>query len=155
MTFAQQLSRHINDFYFGPNQTGVNFKDTMEGIDLAQASKKIGDHNSILALTFHIDYYIQGITAVLEGGELTIRDKFSYDHPVLTSEVAWLDFVDKVFANGKKFSELIGKLDDDALNASFVKPEYGNFYRNLAGITEHCYYHLGQIALIKKLTSPA
>jgi hypothetical protein len=29
--------------------------------------------------------------------------------------------------------------------------KYGNYFRNIAGVVEHTHYHLGQIALIKKL----
>ena len=42
-------------------------------------------------------------------------------------------------------------MDEALLFLVFVKPEYGNYYRNLHGLIEHTHYHLGQVALIKKL----
>ena len=33
----------------------------------------------------------------------------------------------------------------------FFHEKYGNYYRNLHGVIEHAHYHLGQIALIKKM----
>lgn len=155
MSFAQQLANHIHGFYFGPNQTGVHLEQALADVDLDWAQRKVGDHNSILALVFHIDYYVRGLTEVLRGGDLTIRDKYSYDYPILTSEVAWLKMKTDVLANGKVFGDMIGAMDDQALNGAFVKPQYGNNYRNFAGMVEHAHYHLGQILLIKKLTRPA
>ena len=33
----------------------------------------------------------------------------------------------------------------------FVIPKYGTYARNIHGMIEHAHYHLGQIALIKKM----
>ncbi|PHI18210.1 DUF1572 domain-containing protein [Lewinellaceae bacterium SD302] len=153
MEFTQQVARHLREFYYGPNMPGINFSDTINGVGLELATKKIGEHNSILALVFHIDYYVDGITKVLEGGELTIRDKFSFDHPLVETEEEWTNFVARVMANGDRFARRIAELDDEKLADGFVKTEYGTHYRNLVGCTEHLYYHLGQIALLKKLLS--
>jgi hypothetical protein len=40
-------------------------------------------------LTFHIDYYIAGIVNVFEGGDLEIKDKFSFDLPSIESQEQW------------------------------------------------------------------
>jgi len=37
------------------------------------------------------------------------------------------------------------------LTDDFTDEKYGTYQRNLIGILEHSYYHLGQIVLIKKL----
>jgi hypothetical protein len=42
-------------------------------------------------------------------------------------------------------------MDDNLLNQSFVKEEYGSYSRNIEAQIEHSYYHLGQISLLKKL----
>jgi len=42
-------------------------------------------------------------------------------------------------------------MDPDLLDQTFVKEDYGTYYKNITGVIEHGYYHLGQISLIKKL----
>ncbi len=37
----------------------------------------------------------------------------------------------------------------------FADAKYGNCYRNLQGIIEHCHYHLGQVVVVKKLVAEA
>jgi len=37
------------------------------------------------------------------------------------------------------------------LDAIFVLEKYGTYRRNIEGMIEHAYYHLGQISLIKKM----
>lgn len=145
------IARQVREFYRGPNLPGVNLTEVMEGVDLALATAKVGEHNSILALLFHVDYYVGGILAVLEGGELSIRDKYSFNHPILTSEVAWQELKAEVFQRGETFAQAIENLPPERLTESFVKEAYGDYHRNLTGMIQHAYYHLGQMRLIKKL----
>ena len=42
-------------------------------------------------------------------------------------------------------------MTEEDLNIDFVDEKYGTYSRNINGILEHSYYHLGQIVLIKKL----
>ena len=42
-------------------------------------------------------------------------------------------------------------ITDEKLEEIFVNEKYGTYKRNIEGMIEHCYYHLGQISLIKKM----
>jgi hypothetical protein len=147
----KKLAKNTRGFYFGPNNTGPNFHDTLSGVDYELATKKIGDHNSILALTFHIQYYIRGLTDVLEGGPLAIRDKFSYDHPPIASEAEWQAMIAATWKEGEQYAKYIEQLTEEQVFGPFVEEKYGTYYDNLNGIIGHCYYHLGQIGILKKL----
>ena len=46
---------------------------------------------------------------------------------------------------------MIEQLADEKLDSSFVDEKYGTYQRNIEGMIEHSYYHLGQIVLIKKV----
>jgi hypothetical protein len=48
-------------------------------------------------------------------------------------------------------AQLVEKFPEERLDEPFYDPKYGNYYRNLMVVIEHSYYHLGQIALLKKL----
>jgi hypothetical protein len=55
----------------------TNFKEQIESVSWQQAIQKIDNLNTIALLTFHINYYLKGILNVFNGGELSIRDKYS------------------------------------------------------------------------------
>lgn len=102
-------------------------------------------------MVYHINYYIEGVTKVLEGQPLTISDKYSYAHPPIGSQTDWERLTAKSFADAEAFARLIEQQPDNQLNNPFEDGTYGNYYRNLTGIIEHFHYHLGQIAVIKKI----
>ncbi|GAA4794839.1 hypothetical protein GCM10023231_24020 [Olivibacter ginsenosidimutans] len=42
-------------------------------------------------------------------------------------------------------------MTDSKFDEIFIDEQYGTYLRNIEGVIEHGYYHLGQIVLIKKL----
>ncbi len=129
----------------------TNYKEQIENVTWKQATQKIGSLNTIAALTYHVNYYLGGILNVFNGGELEIRDKYSFDFPPIQSEADWRNLVTEFLLNAKKFSDHVEKMDDSKFDASFVYEQYGTYQRNMEGVIEHAYYHLGQISLIKKI----
>lgn len=88
---------------------------------------------------------------VFEGGKLEIKDKYSFDMPEIKSESDWNELVQDFVRNSEKFIHLVEKMDENQLNQTFVKEEYGTYLRNIEAQIEHAYYHLGQVSLINKL----
>lgn len=129
----------------------TNFKDQLEALDWELAVRKHGDLNSIALLAQHIHYYIHGVKNVLEGGSLEIRDKYSFDFPPITSDTMWQAFLTRFWSDTEAFAQLVEKLPEDQLRQAFVKQEYGDYQRNIDGLIEHSYYHLGQIVLQLKM----
>jgi hypothetical protein len=107
--------------------------------------------NTIALLRFHIHYYLKGLVHVFEGGNLEIKDQFSFDLPEITSEASWLNLVNEFVGTAEKFIHHVEKMDDHLLTQTFIKQEYGSYLRNIEAQIEHCYYHLGLVSLIKKL----
>lgn len=87
---------------------------------------------------------------VFKGGDLTIRDKFSFDTPAIKNEIDWNRRKDKLVKDSEEFIQLIEEMKPETLMSVFVKEEYGSYFRSVDVIIEHTYYHLGQIVLIKK-----
>ena len=148
---AAHLSKHLREVYFGDNWTSVNLRDSLSNVRLQQAITKFHSLNTILALVYHINYYITAVTKVLEGEPLNASDKFSFDHPQIQSEEEWQNLLDNTWKDAEKFASLIEQLPESILWENFEDGKYGNYYRNIQGIIEHTHYHLGQIVLIKKL----
>lgn len=129
----------------------TNFKEQIEAITWEQAIQKVGNLNTIALLTFHINYYLKGIIQVFEGGELTIRDKYSFDLAEIKSNEDWQVLLNDFLKNAETFSNHVEQMSDEIFDRSFVDEKYGSYLRNIEGMIEHAYYHLGQISLIKKM----
>lgn len=130
---------------------GTNLKEQITDLTYDKALIQVNDLNSIAALTFHINYYISGVSDFFETGKLKIRDQFSFDLPSLNSEDDWTRLKNELISNTEKLASQIENLSDSDLDKVFVNEKYGDYRRNIEGIIEHCYYHFGQIRLIKKL----
>lgn len=154
MKITTQIAKQLKDLYFGGNWTSVNVKDTLNGVSLAQAKTKIEGLNTIAVLTYHINYYVNGVLPVFKGGTLDIKDKFSFDVPNFRSENEWKNFKEAVLKNAELLISEIENLSEKQLFEPFVDEKYGTYYRNLHGIIEHTHYHLGQIVILKKLITP-
>ena len=151
MELTSHLAKHLRDVHFGGNWTWSNMKDNLADVTWKEAVTKVHSFNTIATLTFHIHYFVVAIKNVLEGTPLTANDKFSFDHPPITSEADWQKMLEVVWKDAETVCSLIEKLPESKLWETFVHEKYGSYYRNIAGLTEHTHYHLWQIALIKKI----
>lgn len=144
------IARQIRGAFFGDNWCGISLRKAVEDLPFDEAMKSLPHSHSIAALVFHIGYYFQGVEEVLRGGTLVIRDQYSFEMPPITNESEWRLLLDRTWQQAESFIGRVEKLPDDLIDQTFVDEKYGDYYRNLTGLVEHLYYHLGQIALIKK-----
>ena len=152
MASAQQLAARFREVILdGTWIANTNFRDQITRVNWQQATTRIGSLNSIAMLTFHIHYYIAGVLQVFQGGDLTIRDKYSFDLPEIASEQDWDALRQSLFTDAEKFAAHVERLSEDQLDSIFVDEKYDTYRRNIEGIIEHSYYHLGQVSLIGKM----
>lgn len=131
----------------------TNYTQELTGLPVETAKAKVGSLNTIADLAQHIHYYLAGILNVLRGGALEIKDKYSFDFPELQSQEQWDAVLQKFFSDAEAIAQLIGTMPEEKLNEVFVDEKYDTYRRNIEGMIEHSYYHLGQIVLLKKLLS--
>jgi uncharacterized damage-inducible protein DinB len=154
MENTQQLAARFREVLLnGQWIANTNFKDALAGVTWEQATQKAGPINTIAALAFHVNYYIAGVLNVLRGGSLDIRDKYSFDMPPIRSESDWKALVDTLLANADAFADAMERMPDAQLEQPFTNEKYGTYRRNIEAMIEHCYYHLGQVSLIRKLVN--
>lgn len=152
MSSTSQLAKRFREVLLdGLWIANTNFKDQLKDVTWEQAITRIGSLNTIAMLTFHIDYYIAGLVNVFEGGDLEIKDKYSFDLLPIESQEQWEDLLNKLWIDSEKFATLLEQMPDSKMNEVFVDEKYGTYLRNIDGMIEHAYYHLGQITLIKKM----
>jgi hypothetical protein len=148
LPIANRLREVLLNGYWVAN---TNFKEQILGVNWQQATQKVGNLNTIAALTFHISYYLEGLSDTFNSGKLNISDKYSFNLPEIQSEKDWQTLVNNFLTNSKNFIARIELLEDEILDEPFVDERYGTYLRNVEGVIEHSYYHLGQVSLIKKL----
>lgn len=150
-TLPSELANHVRQLFFGGNWTSSNIQETLASTTWQQAVEKTAHSNTIAALTFHINYFIVAASKVLEGSALDAHDKYSFDLPLIQSEMDWKQMVDDMLKAGEHFAKLVEQLPANRLWEIFSDQKYGTYFRNILGIIEHSHYHLGQIAVIKNL----
>ena len=152
METSHQLANRFREILLsGKWIANTNFKDQLSQVTWQQATQKIGPVNTLAALTYHVNYYIAGVLNVLKGGDLEIRDTYSFDLPPIQSEEDWEQLKGELWNNAEQFAKYVEALSEDKFAEPFVKEKYGDYRRNIEGIIEHSYYHLGQIVLLRKL----
>lgn len=152
MSQSQQLANRLREVILnGTWIANTNFRHQLEGIDWKLATTKYGAMNTISILAQHIHYYIAGISNVFAKGTLEIRDQYSFDFAPINSQDEWEVFQDRFYRDTEQLALYIEELTEEQLNESFVNEKYGSYRRNIDGMIEHSYYHLGQIVLIRKM----
>lgn len=153
-TMARNLtiaSRLREVFLNGHWIANTNYQEQILNVNWQQATQKVGHLNTIAALTYHINYYLEGLLNAFETGKLEISDKFSFDLPPINAESDWNKMVTDFLSNSEKFADSVEQMDDSIFDQPFIDEKYGTFLRNIEGVIEHSYYHLGQISLIRKM----
>ena len=151
MTSSFQLAKHFREVFFGGNWCTVSLKPILADVTRTEAMTEVHSFNTILALTYHIGYYVTAVLKVLQGNTLDAHDKYSFEHPVVNSEEEWQQLQQMIWDDAEAFAALVEQLPEEQLWQDFADPKYGIYFRNLFGVIEHTHYHLGQVALIKKL----
>ena len=151
MNLSHQLAKHFREVFFGGNWTSVNLTDTLADVNWQQAVTEVHSINTIATLVYHIIYYVGAVTKVLQGEPLNAKDSYSFSHPPINSAEDWDNLLSKVWTDAGAFAGLIEQIPEERLWENFTDEKYGIYYRNIQGITEHAHYHLGQIALVKKI----
>ena len=152
MESSQQLATRFREvILYGKRVANTNYKDQLSKVTWKEASTQIGSLNTLAALTFHVNYYTEGLVNLFENGKLEIRDKYSFDLPAIQSKEDWDKLLNDMWNSTEKFANHVEGMSDEKLEETFVDKRYGTYRRNIEGIIEHAYYHLGQISLIRKM----
>lgn len=150
MSIQAESARQLREAFIGKSWSGLYLQGVLANITWEQSNIKIGTFNTIGSLVYHIFYYPSGVLLYVKGGELEIRDKYSFDNPPITSDQIWRSMINKGFEDVEKLAQHIESMPEDKFYETFYDKPYGSYFRNIHGIAEHCQYHLGQIVLLKK-----
>jgi hypothetical protein len=152
MDGPRYLSYRLKELFLdGHWIANTNYQEVISQVNLEIATHKLGSLNTIAELVYHIQYYLDGLCKVFNGEPLSIKDSLSFNLPPLNLENDWLALRDSFIDSATRFVSEVANMENEWLDKSFVEEKYGTWLRNIDGVLEHSYYHLGQIVLIKKM----
>lgn len=150
----RELAKRFSDVILNNSWvTNNSYKKQLTDLPLKVVLFKYPSLHSIAALAQHVHYYISGILNVFNGGNLDIKDIYSFDFPPLETIEQWHSFLAVFWTDAVAFTQQLEEMEENTLNSIFAKKKYGTYHFNINTLIEHSYYHLGQIVLIKKLMS--
>jgi hypothetical protein len=150
MSLTKQIAMHIRDIHFGNNWTDSDMTTVLKDVTWQEAMDSSLPCNSIALLVFHMNAYLCVVHQRLSGKGLTFKHEDSLITPAIASEADWQALLQQTWDDAEAFAKAVEQFPEARLWADF-SPTHGNFYKNIQGIVEHNHYHLGQIALVKKL----
>ncbi|MEM9940481.1 MAG: hypothetical protein AAF939_02750, partial [Planctomycetota bacterium] len=152
---GENLAYRIREvFHSGKWIANTNYQLLLAETTWEQAVFQLeGYSNSIAKLTYHLNYYLSGLNQAFETGTLTIQDKHSFDMPEVSNEDQWKALTKEILHSAEIFAQSVSLMSSVELRQPFIVEKYGTMQRNVEGVIEHAYYHLGQIAILKKLIS--
>jgi uncharacterized damage-inducible protein DinB len=152
MGLSETIVKRLRELFLdGHWITNTNYKEILTDTTKDEAIAKISDLNSLAELTYHVNYYLSGLNNVFNGGALEIRDKYSFDITPIETEEDWQRLVLDLINNAEAFINHVSSMSEENLHGPFIVEKYGSYLRNIEGVIEHAYYHLGQMVIIKKM----
>lgn len=143
---ADQLKRAV----YGDAWHGPSVLENLEGVTAKQAiNKPIPNAHSIWEITLHITAWFRIVAQRLEGEDPEVTREIDWPAIEDSSARAWTAAVADLRRAYKEYQKVVDKTMDNEL---FVElPGRGfDLYHLYHGMVQHCTYHAGQIAILKK-----
>ncbi len=157
------MKKSINEFirkyekvYSGGPWYGDPITKIMKEIYPQAAFIKAGDKTHTIAeLTAHIIGWREFALSRLEGNnyfKISQKETFNWKRFDKNEKTAWKSLLKELDKNQKKIISILGKKNDEFLDMPVPGRKYKMKFL-IEGIIQHDIYHLGQIAMLKKLLS--
>ena len=155
MTELKFISQELRKTFEGDAWHGPSVKDVLDGVGAEQAAAKpVADAHSIWELTLHIAAWIEHSRHAIDGRPLPLQLDTPEDWPRVsaTDPDAWKQTAKRAFDSADDMVKAIEKFPIERLTDTVPGRSY-DFRQLFHGIVDHCIYHAGQIALLKKIRS--
>jgi uncharacterized damage-inducible protein DinB len=155
MTETKFIAQELHKCFEGDAWHGPSVRDVLKGVSTEQAAAKpIPDVHSIWELALHIAAWVDHARGAIDGKPLPLELNTPEDWPRVSGSdaAAWKETEHRVFDSGKGLVKAIEKFPPERLTDTVPGRSY-DFRQLFHGIVDHCIYHAGQIALLKKIKS--
>jgi uncharacterized damage-inducible protein DinB len=149
MTEIDRIARLVEKSFDKQPWYGSSIMEILSTIDAETATTKQGDTHTIIELVLHMASWRKFVIQRLKGdAAYEINDEMNFPNAT-----TWSDAVDQLHQSQRELIEATKQFPADRLSelvpSNTMKYTY---YTLLHGIVQHDVYHLGQIALLRKLT---
>ena len=151
MNLPEQIAENLLQVFEGGNWTEVSIAEVLSDVNYIEASTKTqASQNTIASLVHHLKFWNGVIYQRIQNLDPKIPEINGFDVDVLTTESDWQVLIADTKHSFTELAEIIRRFPPERLDTptNFGK---STFRKNLLGIVEHAYYHLGQMVVIKKL----
>lgn len=153
MSEATRAADQLRRAFRGQAWHGPAVLELLEGVTAEQAARRpLAEAHSIWEIVLHIGAW-ENVARRWLAGEIGVLPHLEAadDWPVVhdLTETVWKQTVDALASNHDGLVELASKMSDAQLKEKVAGREYSVYFL-LHGLTQHCLYHAGQIALLKK-----
>jgi len=153
MTETKFIAQELHKCFEGDAWHGPSVRDVLDGVSAQQAAAKpIADAHSIWELTLHIGACVEHSRHAIDGRPLPLQLDTPEDWPRVSGAdaAAWKRTYEQVFEAGRAMTQAIEKFPSERFTDTVPGRSY-DFRQLFHGIVDHCIYHAGQIALLKKI----
>lgn len=160
-TECSRISAQLRSVLDGDAWHGPSLRDLLNDIGPQQASARpLSAAHSIWELTLHIEVWAHYALAAMHGTPIppfveNMPPEQNWPLIKESTPAAWNAAREKVLRTGTDLASAIENFGDERLRETVPGRSY-DFERLLRGSVQHCVYHSGQIAMLKKaLQTPA
>ncbi len=150
MTHLERINDQLKRAIHGDAWHGPSVLEAIDGLDAKQAlTRPIKSAHSPWEITLHITAWLKIMVRRFEGEDPEITRELDWPGIPDTSERAWSQAIKDLKRAHREFQRVI---DNTAESELFVKlpGQESDLYFFFHGLIQHCIYHAGQIAILKK-----
>jgi uncharacterized damage-inducible protein DinB len=152
MTEVERIMDQLKRAFEGPAWHGDSVFEILQDVTAAQAAARpIPNAHTIWEMCLHMVAWGKVVKSRIEGKNEDMPDNEDWPPITDTSEAAWKNVGVEMKGMCRSLRHAVMDLDDTRLFDFAVGTDY-DVYVMLHGLIQHCIYHAGQIALIKKIT---
>ncbi len=109
----RELAKRFSDVILNNSWVANNsYKNQLIDLPLEVVFFKYQSLHSIAALAQHVHYYIAGILNVFNGGNLDIKDIYSFDFPPINTIEQWHTFLAVFWTDAASFTQKLEEMDE-------------------------------------------
>jgi uncharacterized damage-inducible protein DinB len=140
MNRVETLLKELRDAYDGEPWYADSLRQTLASVD----ETRLGERPRIAELLAHITSWIEIVNRRLDGEVFEVTQDVNFREPA-----AWADELARLDAAHKALLDRVSKLTDADLDRTLAGKDHTIEFA-VRGVVQHCIYHQGQIALLRK-----
>lgn len=150
MSQIQLIVDQLRRAFDGEAWHGPALMEILQGLEAkAAAARPIATAHTIWELVLHIAGWERVVTRRLFGEKLTLSDEENFGHISSVNEKSWQETLERVRRNHDELIQTVSSLPEAKLRETVPGKDYDILFM-LLGAAQHCAYHAGQIAILKR-----